>query len=267
MQLQPGNLGCQLPPPAHLRKFNCRRPELSPTLSSLPQLKQSSQNPCCPYLSAFTNHVPAKRLRVVPSSTSRRSSSNPPYRMQTVPEEERLVQHSICLSESSRSQFQGLYSTPPPPHLSSFPFLHWTSLPLSQQSSHQLTRECHNPSREIFRIKTLPPFPQRTSTSSQMVRFVMASRATVPTWLYSAKMTTSTSGILPWAPIEAPSKQRRQTSNKPSNRYPQFHHGAQLSSSATTNHCYQPSATPSQLTRLSYRIGLQWQYLPCQCQY
>ena len=31
-------------------------------------------------------------------------------------------------------------------------FLHGTNFPLSQQSSRQLTRECHHPSRETFRF-------------------------------------------------------------------------------------------------------------------
>ena len=48
---------------------------------------------------------------------------------------------------------------PTSPPVSSFPFHHGTNHPLSQQSSHQLTREYHHPSREIFIFKPLPPFP------------------------------------------------------------------------------------------------------------
>ena len=54
MQQQPGHLGCQLPPPANMRKFSWRRPEPSPALSALPQLKKSSQNPSCPLLQCIS---------------------------------------------------------------------------------------------------------------------------------------------------------------------------------------------------------------------
>ena len=39
----------------------------------------------------------------------------------------------------------------------------WDKPPHSQQSSHQLTRECHHPSRQTFRLKPLPPSPSRLS--------------------------------------------------------------------------------------------------------
>ena len=57
-----------------------------------------------------------------------------------------------------------------------------TILSTSQQSSHQLTRECHHPSRETFRFKPLPPSPQQTSKSLQMVRFKVESRTAMPVW-------------------------------------------------------------------------------------
>ena len=141
--------------------------------------------------------------------------------------------------------------------MSSFPFLHGKSLPLSQNSSHQLTREYHHSSRETFHFKPLSPFPQRTSRSSQMVRFEMESSTMVPAWWSSAKMTSSTSGMLSQAPIVVHFRQRRSPSKKPSNGYPPFHHGTQLSSSATANHWFRPSATLTQLTRLSSNYRLQ----------
>ena len=62
MQQQPGHIGCQLPPPANLRKFSWRRPEPSPALSTLPQLKQSSRNPCCPLYQRVSKPSPSKKL-------------------------------------------------------------------------------------------------------------------------------------------------------------------------------------------------------------
>ena len=47
MQMQPGHLGCQLPPPTNLRKSSWKRPEPSPALFALPHLKQSSRYPSC----------------------------------------------------------------------------------------------------------------------------------------------------------------------------------------------------------------------------
>ena len=148
--------------------------------------------------------------------------------------------------------------------MSNFPFLQLTSLPLSQQSSHRLTREYHHPSRETFRFRPLPPFPQRTSRSSQMVRFEIKSRTAVQVWyFFLAKMTSSTIGMLSPSSMVAPSSQRRPPSKKPSNGYPPFHHGTQLSSSATVNHWSRPSRTLTQLTCLSFICRLPRQYSPC----
>ena len=132
-----------------------------------------------------------------------------------------------------------------------FPFCHGSSHALSKQSSHHLSRECHRPSRETFRFKPMPPFHQRTSRSSQMVRFEVESRTAVPILQSSIWMTSFTSGLLPRAPIVAYSRHRRSTSKKPSSGYRLFHHGPQLSSSATANNCFRPSATLTQLIRLS----------------
>ena len=85
----------------------------------------------------------------------------------------------------------------------------------------------------------------------------------MPVWKSSAKMTSSTSGMLSRAPIVAPSRKRRPPSKKPTNGYPPFHHGPQLSSSATANHCFRPSGTLIRLTRLSSNCRLQRQYSPC----
>ena len=49
--------------------------------------------------------------------------------------------------------------TPTSPSCEQLSIAHGISLPSSQQSPHQLTRECHHPSREIFRFKPLPPPP------------------------------------------------------------------------------------------------------------
>ena len=157
-----------------------------------------------------------------PSYTSRQSSTCPLHRMQTAPEEERLGHNtpSLCLNQFG---FNTLFLTPTPTSCEQFPFLHGTSLPLPEQSSHHLSRECHHPS--TFRFKPLPPFPQRTSRSSQMVRFEMETPTAVQVWYSLAKMTSSTSGMLPQAPIVAASRQRRPPSKKPSNGCPSFHHG------------------------------------------
>ena len=64
-------------------------------------------------------------------------------------------------------------------------------------------------------------------------------------------------------PILAHSRQRRPPSRKASNGYSPFHHGQQLSWSATGNHCFSPSATVTQLTHLSSNCRLQRQYSLC----
>ena len=80
----------------------------------------------------------------------------------------------------------------------------------------------------------------------------------------SVKMTSYTSGLLPRVPIVFPSRLRRPSSKKPYNDYPPFHHGLQLSSSATVNNW--PSTALTQLTRLSPNCCYQRQYSPCQNQ-
>ena len=88
----------------------------------------------------------------------------------------------------------------------------------------------------------------------------------VPVWYSSVKMTTFSIGMLPRAPLVALSRQRRTPTKMPSNGYPPFHHGPQVSSSATENHWFRPSATLTQLIRLSSNHPLQRQFSPCRNQ-
>ena len=105
-------------------------------------------------------------------------------------------------------------------------------------------------------LQTLTSIPKRTFRSSQMVPLKMKSMTAVPVWKTSAKMTSSTSGMHPRAPIVAPSRQRRLPSKKLSNGYPPLHHEHQLSSSATANHWSKPSTMLTQLTHLSTNCRL-----------
>ena len=115
----------------------------------------------CLYICMYLKHLHPKNWRVVPSSTSRRSSSNAPHRKQTAPEEERLAQRSISLSESTQYQLPGLSSNAP---------LLWADFhsPMGQatpypNSHHTSWQENVAITAETFRNKPLPPFPQRTS--------------------------------------------------------------------------------------------------------
>ena len=110
----------------------------------------------------------------------------------------------LCLNQHDLNP-QILFLTPS--LVSSFPFPHGTSLPSSQQSSHQPTRKCHHLSRENSRFKHWPSSVHQ-QTSTPMVRFEIESRTAVPAWLSSVKMTSPMSGMLPQAPTLAPSRHR-----------------------------------------------------------
>ena len=56
------------------------------------------------------------------------------------------------------------------------------------------------------------------------------------------------SGALQRAPVVSISMQRTPPLKKPSNGYPPFHHGSQLTSSAVVNHWSRPLAMPTQLS-------------------
>ena len=137
--------------------------------------------------------------------------------------------------------------------MSSFPFPHGTSLPLSLQASHQPIRKCHHLSRDLS-LQTLvwPSTPSGPPDGS--VRDGIEGGGAGA----SLMITSSISGMLLQAPILAPSRQKRPPSKMPSNSRPPFNHGPPLSSSATANYCLRPSATLTQLTRLSSNCRLQW---------
>ena len=118
--------------------------------------------------------------------------------------------------------------------------------PPSQQSSHQLTRGCQHPSRETLHI-FINGSVQGGSEDGDAGLVVLSQDDLVHKW---------------HAP-QPRSRQRRQPSKKPSNGHPPFNYGPQLSSSVTANHWVRPSATLTQLTRLSSNCRLQRQYSLC----
>ena len=63
-------------------------------------------------------------------------------------------------------------------------------------------------------------------------------------------MTSSTSGMLTYEPIVAPSRQKKPLSEKPPYDYPPFHHGSQPLSFATANHWLRGSVTDSSVIKL-----------------
>ena len=111
MQLQPGRLGCQPPPPTSLRKFSRRWPEPSPTLSALSQLKQSSRNPSSPPFQPISL-LKAEDWAHPPPSDNRRQTHFTACRQRMKRKDWR---NTTSLSESTRSHSPG--------YISNFPLL------------------------------------------------------------------------------------------------------------------------------------------------
>ena len=153
----------------------------------------------------------------------------------------------------------------PPTPVSQFLSHHCPGLAPSQQSSYQLTRECHHPSKEILRVNLHPPYP---SGLPNLHRW-FSSR------LYRGRRcrleSPSQSGIVhQWnPPTDAHSSSFQAEKAKswmPCKGYHPFHHGLQLSSSTTANHWFRRSAILTKLIRQSSNRRLQPHYLPCRNQ-
>ena len=133
--------------------------------------------------------------------------------------------------------------------MSSFPFPHGTGL---SRSSH------HTSQQENVTIPPAGPFASNPCLHV-LADFQIFNDGSVQDGIKdsgaglasSVRITFSMSGLLPRAPVVAPSRQRKPSSKKPSNGYPPFHHGPQLSSSATVSHWFRPLKTLTQSNCLS----------------
>ena len=137
MQLQPGHLGCHLPPAANLRKLSWRRPEPSSALSALPQLKQSSRNPSCYLFQRVSKPSPTYRLTEwahLPPADDRRQTLFTACRQRLKRKDWRNTQF-LCLNQL------GLYPqilTPTPPSCEQLFIPPWDkSPPNSHHTSYQ----------------------------------------------------------------------------------------------------------------------------------
>ena len=101
--------------------------------SLYPSRSSTRGKPAETYFIAFQSHIPPPSGSVGPSSTIRRSSSCPLDGMQTAPEEERLAQRSIFLSDSTRSQSPGFTSNSPHPNSPHVPAQHQQQQRLQQR--------------------------------------------------------------------------------------------------------------------------------------
>ena len=142
---------------------------------------------------------------------------------------------------------------------------HWTSLPPSCRSSHQLTRKCHHFSREKFRFK---PMPHPPPPLADFHIFIDSSvRGEIEDGGVALLVLSQENHKNEWrTPVVDPFRQRMPPSKKPSNGYPPFNHATQLSSSAPVSHWFRPLTTLTHSTCLPSNCRLRRQYSLCRNQ-
>ena len=167
------------------------------------------------------------------------------------------MQHSISLSDSTQSQSHVLTTTPP--HVSSFPFLHGTSLPISQQSSHQ----CHYPIRNLSLqiLASIPPVDFQIFTDGSVRGGIEDSGA-------GLVVLSQNDHVHKWhSPTGTHSRsfQAEKAAFRGAIQWLSSISSLALAIIMCDCKLFRPSAMITQLTCLSSNCSLQGQYSPCHC--